>query len=144
MSQVTMTPELLYQIVASNPNLKNLVDRTVQVMQTQQQIVPQVQQMVQNPLGALNNYVSWQHENAASSAMQQPQQPIQNQGGNQQMGMYEQAMGIVEEFRKCFNTMNDNFIILNNNLKEIHSEIDELKKNIPKEEKTDTKSKAKE
>lgn len=133
MSQITITPDLLYQVVASNPNLKELVNRTVQFMQTQQQLAPQLQQMMQNPISTLNNLVNWQHENAAiaptPSATPQPQtqpQPTQ-QGGNSQMGIQEQAMAIVDEFRKYFNAMNENFIILNNNLKELHGEITELK-----------------
>lgn len=114
--QITMNPDLVYQLVASNPNLKNIVEQTARLMQVQQQLGPALQQMATNPMAAVNNYVDWQTQQVQQTQQpQQPQQvqPQQNQQGGQPMGMMEQVMALVDEFRTSFAT-------LNNNLKEVH------------------------
>lgn len=163
MSQsLTMDPNLVYQLVASNPNLKNIVEQTAKMMQIQQQMGPTLQQMATNPMAAINGYFNWQgQQQAPQQAVQQPQavqqtqpaqqvqqvqqvqQPQNTQQGGQSMGMFEQAMGIVDEFRKSFEAMNKNFEIMNNNLKEVHDMCAANAKAIDGFRETQTVSKAK-
>lgn len=110
---MTMTPDLVYQLVASNPNLKSIVERTAQLAQIQQQMGPALQQMASNPMAAATGFANWQGQQQPAQPEISTPQPQQDQQGGQTMGWFEQAMAVVEEFRKCFATMNGN-------LKEIH------------------------
>lgn len=114
MPNVNMTPDLMYNIINSNPGIKNAMEQAVklQYMQQQaQQLAPMLQQMAQNPSDAMNGFVNWQ---------QQQQQPIQNPQKEPEkvQSPQEQALAQFNTFMESVDKMFDD---MRAGLTEIHS-----------------------
>jgi len=132
------TPDLVYNLIANNPQGRAFVENLAkmnQLQQAAQQFAPQIQQFAQSPMQAMNNIGQWaqgtvnqmqqqQGQGTVNQAQQSPQsgdiqaQPTQQQNGGSQMntngnGMMSMAMEIVGKFE--------------NNLKEIYGVVNELK-----------------
>jgi 3-methyladenine DNA glycosylase Tag len=129
-------PGSVYEIVRSNPQLMSMVENVAKLNQMQQaaaQMAPYVNQFAQNPGQMIQQAGNWAQnavnqanaENQSQAAANENQQQPPAGQPNDMMSM---AMGIIEEFRGYFNT-------INNNLEEIHKMVETHGKTIKKMEK---------
>lgn len=135
---ITMTPELLYQIVSSNPNLSGLVEKTLQVQQMSQGIsqqLPTLQHMVQNPMQTAQSYVNWQQQQPqqqAAPAQQTPQQQqvAQSPQGGTQVDYMAQAKQVVDDVMASLNTINGNIKGLYDETEKLNKRLEETRSDI--------------
>lgn len=117
-SQTMFTPETVFNLIAANPQGRALVESLAkmnQLQQVAQQYGPQIQQMAQNPMQAMQSVGNWAQGAVNQLPQQQPNQQLPTnaqpearpqQGGPPMNGMMGMAMDIVGKFENMLNEMN--------------------------------------
>lgn len=116
------TPDLVYNLIANNPQGRAFVEQLARVNELQQaakQFAPSIQNFVQNPMqgmqqigdwaqGAVNQMPPQQNQQQAGTTQQEGGIPMNNPGG--MMGM---AMDYVRKFENSFKEITDSIATVN-------------------------------
>lgn len=125
--QTQFTPDMVYNLIANNPQGRAFVEQLARVNELQQaarQFAPQIQSFAQNPMQGMQqlgdwaqgmNYQNQMTQQGQTQPTNQQQQPAGNtpqeggtpMGGNNGGGMMGMAMDIVGRFEKSLKEMSE-------------------------------------